>query len=77
MLPTDTIGVLNVAYEIDTSGEHARRVTSKLSTLNATTGPVLKFVSSTVELQNRAVCEAEPYQVIGLPVDWYTKDIPE
>jgi hypothetical protein len=37
----------------------------------------MKFVGRTIELQNRAVGELEPYQVVGLPIDGHAKDIAE
>ena len=37
----------------------------------------MKFVGRPVELQDSAVGEPEPDQVIGLPGDRHTNDIPE
>jgi len=81
MLPADAIAMLNVTYEIDTGGEHgpARdiEIFDPERDHRACGEEGMKFVGRTIELQNSTVGEPEPYQVIGLPGDRHTNDIPE
>jgi hypothetical protein len=81
MLPADAIGMLNVTYEFDTGGEHgpARdiEVFDPEPDHRARGEEGMKFVGRTIELQNSTVGEPEPYEVIGLPGDRHTNDIPE
>jgi hypothetical protein len=81
MLPTDAIGMLNVTYEIDTSGKHgpARdiEVLDPERDDRACGEEGVKLVGRTIELQNCTVGEPEPYQVIGPPSDRHTNDIPK
>ena len=81
MLPADTIGMLNVTYEIDASGKHsiARdiEIVDPERDDRACSEEGMKFVGRTIELQSRTVGEPEPYQVIGLPSDRHPNDIPE
>lgn len=64
MLPADAIGMLNVTYEIDTSGEHSPARDIEIGDPErdhrAGSEEGMKFVGRTIELQNRAVGEAEP-----------------
>ncbi len=71
MLPADTIGMLNVTYEIDTSGKHsiARdiEIVDPERDHRASSAEGMKFVGRTIELQSCTIGEPEPDQVIGLP----------
>ena len=81
MLPAHPTGMLNVTYEIDTSGKHSPardiEIVNPERNHRASSEEDMKFVGRTIKFQNRAVGEAEPYQVIGLPSDRHTNDIPE
>ena len=81
MLPADAIGMLNVTYEFDTGGEHGPvrdiEVFDPERDHRACGEEGMKFVGRTIELQTSTVGEPEPDQVIGLPSDRHTNDIPE
>jgi hypothetical protein len=81
MLPADAIGMLNVTYEIDASRVHSPardiEIVDPESDHRAGSEEGMKFVGRTIELQNCTVGESEPDQVIGLPGDRHTNDIPK
>jgi hypothetical protein len=81
MLPADAIGMLNVTDEIDTSGEHgpARdiEIFDPERDHRACGEEGMKFVGRAIEFQDSTVGEPEPDQVIGLPGDRHTDDVPE
>jgi hypothetical protein len=65
MLPANAIGMLNVTYEIDTSGEHSPARDIEIVDLErdhrACSEEGMKFVGRTIELQNCTIGEPEPY----------------
>jgi hypothetical protein len=81
MLPADAIGMLDVTDKLDTGGQHgpAREVEILDSEPDhrACGEEGMKFVGRTVELQDSTVGKPEPDQVVGLPSDRDTDDIPE
>jgi hypothetical protein len=81
MLPANAIGMLNVTYEIDTSGEQSPTRDIEIVDLErdhrACSEEGMKFVGRTIELQHCTIGEPEPHQLIGLPSDRHTNDIPE
>ena len=81
MLPADAIGMLNVTYEIDAGGEHssARHIEIVNSERDhwACSEEGMKFIGWTIEFQNTPVGEPEPHEIIGLPGDRNTHDIPK
>ena len=80
MLPADAIGMLNVTNEIDTSSEHSAagdiEIVDPERDHRACSEEAMEFVGSTIEFQNRTVGEPEPHEIIGLPGDRDTHDIP-
>jgi len=81
MLPADATGMLNVTYEIDSGGEHSPardiEIVDPERDYRACSEEGMKFVGRNIELENRTVGELEPYQIIGLPSDRHTNDIPK
>jgi hypothetical protein len=81
MPPTNAIGILNLADEIDACGEHGpvRRVEILDPETYDRAGREegMKFVARTIELQDCAVGECEPNEVIGLPGYGDPHDIPK
>ena len=81
MLPTDAVGILGFADEMDAGLDHrsAHIFESLDSERDDRAGDEegMKFVGWTIELQHRTVAEPEPDQVIRLPRDRNAQDIPE
>jgi hypothetical protein len=81
MLPADAIGMLNVTNEIDTGSEHSAagdiEIVDPERYHRACSKEAMEFVGWTIEFQNRTVGEPEPHEIIGLPGDRDTHDIPK
>jgi hypothetical protein len=80
VLPARPIGVLHVTNESGARGEHCstRRIeiVDPESDHRTTRGEEgVEPVSRSVKLQNRAVFELEPDQVIALPRDWHAHHV--